>query len=317
MLLAGGALFGVVAVAVIGGWVLLTRGGDVSATQPVPTPVPTAPPRMPVAAPPSAEPASEVPSITGVVRVVSQPPGATVTVDGQVRGATPVDVGELPLGAHEVKVDLRGFAPTLQKVVLTAEAPQADLDLTLSRSVPTSAMAEVHSTPEGALVRIDGVAVGVTPLRQPVRLGGHTVEVIKDGFEPWSGNVDVQSRGTARVDAALRPLARATPKPEAVDTARVYQPGEVDTQPRRLAGGSAPYPDRAPRLKPGRDVTVGGTFVVSEEGEITEVRITESAGEVVDEAVTAAVRNWKYSPGAKRGVKVRVRVPFKQTFRAG
>jgi TonB family protein len=316
VLLAGGALFGVVAAAAIGGW-LLTRGGDVSATQPVPTPVPTAPPSMPVAAPPSVEPASQVPSITGVVRVVSQPPGATVTVDGQVRGATPLDVGELPLGAHEVKVDLRGFAPTLQKVVLTAEAPQADLDLTLSRSVPTSAMAEVHSTPEGALVRIDGVAVGVTPLRQPVRLGGHTVEVIKDGFEPWSGNLDVQSRGTARVDAALRSLARATPTPEAVDTARLYQPGEVDTQPRRLAGGSAPYPDRAPRLKPGRDVTVGGTFVVSEEGEITDVRITESAGEVVDEAVTAAVRNWKYSPGMKRGVKVRVRVPFKQTFRAG
>jgi TonB family protein len=64
-------------------------------------------------------------------------------------------------------------------------------------------------------------------------------------------------------------------------------------------------------------VTVGGTFVVSEEGEITDVRITESAGEVVDDAVTAAVRNWKYAPGAKRGVKVKVRVPFKQTFRAG
>ena len=316
-LLAGGALLGLVAVAAVGGWALLTRGADVSATPPGPTAAPTAAPGTPVAAPPSAEPTSAAPSISGVVRVASQPPGATVTVDGQARGATPVDVGELPLGAHEVRVELRGFAPAVQKVVLTADAPQADLDLTLSRSVPTSAMAEVHSTPEGALVSIDGVAVGVTPVRQPLRLGGHTVEVVKDGFELWSGSVDVQGRGTARVDAALRPLARATPMPEAVDTVRVYLPGEVDTQPRRLAGGSAPYPDRAPRLKPGRDVTVAGTFVVSEAGEITDVRITESAGEVVDEAVTAAVRNWKYSPGAKRGVKVKVRVPFKQTFRAG
>jgi TonB family protein len=64
-------------------------------------------------------------------------------------------------------------------------------------------------------------------------------------------------------------------------------------------------------------VTVGGTFVVSENGEITDLDITESAGDVVDGAVMAAVRNWKYSPGTRRGVKVKVRVPFKQTFRAG
>ena len=64
-------------------------------------------------------------------------------------------------------------------------------------------------------------------------------------------------------------------------------------------------------------MTVAGTFVVAEDGEITDLQITESAGDVLDEAVTAAVRNWKYAPGARRGVKVKVRVPFKQTFRAG
>jgi periplasmic protein TonB len=119
------------------------------------------------------------------------------------------------------------------------------------------------------------------------------------------------------VDAVLRPVVRATPTPEPVDVTRVYQPSEVDTQPRRLSGGSAPYPERAPRLRPGRDVTVGGTFVVSENGEITDLKITESAGDMVDDAVLAAVRNWRYAPGARRGVKVKVRVPFKQTFRAG
>jgi TonB family protein len=64
-------------------------------------------------------------------------------------------------------------------------------------------------------------------------------------------------------------------------------------------------------------VTVAGTFVVTADGEIADLRITESAGEVVDEAVMAAVRRWKYVPGVKRGVKVKVRIPFKQTFRAG
>jgi TonB family protein len=292
--------------------VLVKGGDDVAATQPLPaatpTPRPRARPRQPV---------SNVPVISGLVRVTTQPAGATVAVDGEPRGVAPVEVAELALGAHEVRVELKGYAPAVQKVILTAEAPQADLDLPLARSAPPTMMAEIHSSPEGALVRIDGIAVGQTPLRHPLRAGGHAVEMTRDGFEPWAGNLEVAPRGTARVDAVLRPVVRATPTPEPVDVARVYAPAEVDTQPRRVSGGSAPYPEKAPRLRPGRDVTVAGTFVVTADGEIADLRITESAGEVVDEAVMAAVRRWKYLPGVKRGVKVKVRIPFKQTFRAG
>ena len=38
---------------------------------------------------------------------------------------------------------------------------------------------------------------------------------------------------------------------------------------------------------------------------------------MIDDAVLAAVRAWKYSPAVKRGVKVKVRITLKQTFRAG
>jgi TonB family protein len=315
LLLAGGALAVLLAVAVVGAVVLLKGTDDVAATQPPPTAPSAAPVRRPPR--PTAQPTPELPAITGFLRVVTQPSGATVILNGQTRGATPLELPELALGAHEVKLELRGFTPAAQRVLLTAEAPQAEVTVTLARSAPVTGMAEIHSTPPGALVRVDGIAVGQTPLRQPLRVGEHAVELVKDGYEPWSAPVDVQSRGTARVEAVLRSLAPATPTPEPVDVARVYAPTEVDTQPRRLTGSAAPYPSSAPRLRPGRDVTVAGTFVVSEEGQITELKITESAGEVVDEAVMAAVRNWKYAPGARRGVKVKVRVPFKQTFRAG
>jgi TonB family protein len=59
------------------------------------------------------------------------------------------------------------------------------------------------------------------------------------------------------------------------------------------------------------------TFVVTEEGEVTDLRVVESGGRVVDEAVLAAVRQWKYSPAVRKGTPVKVRVEFKQTFRAG
>jgi TonB family protein len=316
VLVAAGALSLLFAVAAAGVLVLVKGGDDVAETQPPPTATPTAAPSRRAVRPP-AEAVSEVPAITGLLRVATQPPGASVTVDGEPRGATPLELADLGLGAHDVRVELRGYAAGAQRVILTAEAPQAEVNLTLSRSAPPSGMAELHSSPAGALVRIDGIVVGQTPLRQPLKVGGHAVEMTRDGFEPWTGHLDVVARGTGRVDAVLRPLVRATPTPEPVDLARIYAPADVDTQPRRLAGGSAPYPDKAPRLRPGRDVTVAGTFVVTEDGEITDVRITESAGDVVDDAVTAAVRNWKYAPGARKGVKVKVRIAFKQTFRAG
>jgi TonB family protein len=315
-LVAAGALLLLFAVAGAGVLVLVKGGDDVAETQPPPTAVPTPAPRRRAATPPP-QPVSNVPSITGLLRVATQPPGAAVSVDGEPRGVTPLDVPDLALGAHDVRVELRGYSAGAQRVILTAEAPQAEVNLTLSRSAPPSGMAELHSSPQGALVSVDGIVVGQTPLRQSLKVGGHAVEMTREGFEPWRGNLDVVARGTARMDAVLRPLVRATPTPEPVDLARVYAPGEVDTQPRRLSGGSAPYPEKAPRLRPGRDVTVAGTFVVSEDGEITDLRITESAGEVVDGAVMAAVRNWKYAPGARRGVKVKVRIAFKQTFRAG
>jgi serine/threonine-protein kinase len=316
LMMAGGALLLLVAAAAVAAVMMLRGGSDpVADAQPPPTLAPAVPPTTLAAATP--EPQADVLAISGALRVATQPPGAAVTVDGVSRGASPVDVAELPLGAHEVRVELRGYAPAVQKVVLTAESPQAEVNLSLLRAAPTSVMAEVFSEPAGALVLIDGIAVGQTPLRQAVRVGGHSVELRREGFESWHGTLEVPGRGAPRLNVTLRAIARATPTPETVDTARVYPPTEVDVQPRRLTGGSAPYPDRAPRLRPGRDVSVAGTFVVAEDGSITDLKITESAGEVVDEAVMAAVRNWKYAPGTRKGVKVKVRVAFKQTFRAG
>jgi TonB family protein len=102
-----------------------------------------------------------------------------------------------------------------------------------------------------------------------------------------------------------------------VDPSRVYEPREVDTQPKRLSGGSAPYPDTAPKMRSGDSVSVSLTFVITEEGEVTDIKVTESGGKMVDDAVMAAVRNWKYAPGVKKGIKVKVRSGAKQTFRAG
>jgi TonB family protein len=146
--------------------------------------------------------------------------------------------------------------------------------------------------------------------------------VVKEGFETWSGTLAVQAGKRAQVEARLRSAAFAEPTPApagAVDVNRIYvnSPAEVDTPARKLSGMSASYPsDRSVRLKSGNSVSVRLGFVVTETGEVTDLRIIESAGRLVDDAVLGAVRTWKYSPAVKKGTKVKVRVDFRQTFRA-
>jgi TonB family protein len=191
------------------------------------------------------------------------------------------------------------------------------------RPVAATGVGEVQSNPSGASVSIDGVPAGSTPLTDlKLKPGSHRVEVTRDGYEPWSGSLSVLPGRPARVDAVLRPLPRATPTPDpnAVDPSRIYvnAASEVDVLAKKISGNSASYPsDRAPRLKSGEAVSVSVSYVVTEAGEVTDLKVTESAGQVVDEAVTSAIRRWKYSPAVKKGVKVKVRVAFKQTFRAG
>jgi len=252
-----------------------------------------------------------------VVHVETEPPGATVTVDGQPRGVTPVDVPGLDFGSHDVKVELKGYEPRDQGVMLTLAAPRSELKLPLTpaKSAATTGSADILSSPSAATVSVNGAPVGYTPLTNwKLRPGTHKVRIEKDGHEAWSGTVSVQAGKRARLDIPLKAVARPAPQPTPeVDPSRIYEVGDVDVRPKKVSGEWA----AAPKLKSGERISVAGTFVVSDGGDVSDVRITESAGKVLDENVAAALRKWKYTPGTKRGVKVKVRLPFKQTFTTG
>jgi TonB family protein len=91
----------------------------------------------------------------------------------------------------------------------------------------------------------------------------------------------------------------------------------VDIQAKKISGSTASYPSGAPRLKSGDAVSVSVTFVVDANGDVDDVKVVESAGAAIDDSVVKAIRKWKYSPALKQGVKVKVKIAFKQTFRAG
>ena len=67
----------------------------------------------------------------------------------------------------------------------------------------------VRSRPPGATVRVDDVAVGVTPVEVPdVAPGTHLVRIELPGYRPWVTEVDVAGAGQVRVGASLEPGGR-------------------------------------------------------------------------------------------------------------
>ena len=119
--------------------------------------------------------------------------------------------------------------------------------------------------------------------------------------------------------AALPDLGTTAPAPlpvrPAPDTSRVYEEDEVDVKPRRVAGMTASYPEWGPKLPKGRSVSITASYVVTEEGLVTDIRVERGGG--VLEAVLLEISRWKYEPGMKDGVPVKVRVRLKRTFVGG
>ncbi len=100
-----------------------------------------------------------------------------------------------------------------------------------------------------------------------------------------------------------------------VDTSRVYGDDEVDVKPRRVLGDNIPYPEWGPRLSRGKRATIVASFVVTEHGDVTEIRVEEGGG--ILEAVLPQMSRWKWEPGRRNGVPVKVRIRWRQTYVGG
>jgi TonB family protein len=262
-------------------------------------------------------PAEGLPSVqTGGIEIATEPVGAQVWVDNAEAGKSPLALAGVRPGRHAIRVALPGFSSAELALDVPAGTFGVPLRFTLQ---PVSAILQVHSDPEGAEVLIDGQPRGTTPLEGlSLPPGEHGVQLTRNGFAPWVQTV--QARAGDRIPL----LGRLQAQPSAaklrehlrslgwVREGDFLEPSPDVTPPQKISGETAPYPDPARRLKLGGTVSIEMTVTVA--GEPAELRVVESAGEVLDDAVLAAVRNWRYTPAQKNGVKVRTRVRVEQTF---
>lgn len=245
---AGMVFFGVIAAAALGllVWVYLKPPGEVATdgqsqigtepTEPVEEPA-IEEPVDELAVEEVEEPAEPVPTVG--VQVVTTPAGATVLVDGEARGTSPVEV-ELPIGQEAtVSTQLEGYASASQAI--TAAEGQEPIELTLTQ---LAYVIHVETTPPGAQVRTSAgtlTSPGDLTLRRPPT-DAIAVTAMLRGYESGSAQVEpadfteTEGRMVATVTLTLTERARPAAPARAPTQAARPPRGESNDEP---AGGQA------------------------------------------------------------------------------
>ena len=89
-------------------------------------------------------------------------------------------------------------------------------------------------------------------------------------------------------------------------------PNETDTGPLKLHHVPPIFPPQAKRLKLEGDVIL--KFVITPQGDVTDLKVVRSLHTLLDNAAKDAVRQWKYEPTILDGIAVPVEMTYTMTF---
>jgi len=179
-----------------------------------PTPTPkrreTTPPPPVYSPAPAPAPTRTIPSTPvyvgkpATLEVKSSPSGAEVYVNSQYKGTTPVKVSGLSAGSASVKLVKYGYIDYSRSVTLKAGERTK---LGTIKLEDLYGELKIESRPPRAEVIFDGKKIGATTpvtIRKVPRNRSHTVQVILNGYRPWSSSVDMSRQKNTKLNVTLQ-----------------------------------------------------------------------------------------------------------------
>ena len=115
----------------------------------------------------------------GSMNITSEPSGAEISILGKVVNTTPYVSKPVPAAMYIVKYSLDGYEPAWLPVNVTpGRQVEAHVDL-----IPEKATVVIDSNPSGALVQMNGMDRGFTPVLLPeLALGSYSASVQMEGY---------------------------------------------------------------------------------------------------------------------------------------
>lgn len=172
-------------------------------------------------------------STDGSLRIESDPPGASVEIDGSLRGLTPYSV-TLPAGEYAVAVTHDGRTQTIAAAVERGvqRVHHVSVPVTSASLLPAGpdrGRLQVISDPPGATVRVDGVARGMAPLSvDDLQPGEHQV-VVEHLGRTQRRSVVVEPGATASLVVSAQPagIQSGWLSPQSTTPLQIYERGQL------------------------------------------------------------------------------------------
>ena len=193
-----------------------------------------------VAGEPQVLPSIRLQPAAGVLKVRTEPPGASITVDGNFRGGSPATLEVSPDRAHRVVVSRAGYESQERSVRLGRGAQQS-LSISLK---PRLGRIRVMSRPPSAEVLVNGKTAGSTPIDLELPSTEHTLELRLEGYQVDTREVIPQPAYPQEiaVDLLTPQQARMAAEPSEVQTSQgarmvLLFPGEFEMGSQRGSQG--------------------------------------------------------------------------------
>jgi formylglycine-generating enzyme required for sulfatase activity len=180
----------------------------------------------------------------GQLEIVTNPPGAAVTVDGRFRGESPVRVSVAPDREHRITVMKAGYAPGRAN----ARAAPDELASIAVQLAPELAVVNLITEPAGAELLIDGQPAGSATQKLELPTHEHELVVRAPGYASYRTRVTprkgVDKHLRIRLKTAAEMAREAAPPTPAASPTRAPVPPPA---PALAAGGAPPLPPDAGR----------------------------------------------------------------------
>jgi hypothetical protein len=151
----------------------------------------------------------DTPVQPGGMNLQSVPDGASLMVNGEYRGKTPLSISGLSAGVYTLTFSRFGFVEQTSQVRVEG-GKISEVTATLR---PMTGTLVVNSTPPGARVLLDGTEAGLSPVvLENISAGNHSVTLEKDGYIPATREVMIAYGMMNPVEVFLDPVPAATPR---------------------------------------------------------------------------------------------------------
>jgi hypothetical protein len=139
----------------------------------------------------------------GRMDLQSVPDGASLTVNGEYRGKTPLVISDLSPGTYTITFSRSGFLTQSAQVTVQG-GKNSEVVATLQ---PETGTLFVNSSPPGARVLLDGTFAGLSPvLLENISADDHTIGLEKDGYLAAARQVTVIAGQVNPVEVSLAPV---------------------------------------------------------------------------------------------------------------